>query len=33
MAIYEAARLRDKIELPLQQEQFPLQIMIDEGQL
>jgi predicted dehydrogenase len=33
MAIYEAARLRDKIELPLQQEQFPLQVMIDEGQL
>jgi predicted dehydrogenase len=33
MAIYEAARLHDKIELPLQQEKFPLQIMIDEGQL
>lgn len=33
MAIYEAARLRDRIELPLQQEQFPLQVMIDEGQL
>jgi predicted dehydrogenase len=33
MAIYESSRLRDKIDLPLQQEQFPLQVMIDEGQL
>jgi predicted dehydrogenase len=33
MAIYESARLRSKIELPLQQDEYPLQIMIDNGQL
>jgi UDP-N-acetyl-2-amino-2-deoxyglucuronate dehydrogenase len=33
MAIYESARLRTRIELPLQQDRFPLEIMIEEGQL
>jgi predicted dehydrogenase len=33
MAIYESSRLRRKIELPLQQDAFPLQLMIDAGQL
>jgi predicted dehydrogenase len=33
MAIFESARLRSRIELPLQQDRFPLEIMIEEGQL
>jgi predicted dehydrogenase len=33
MAIYESARLRAKVELPLDQPRFPLEIMIEEGQL
>jgi UDP-N-acetyl-2-amino-2-deoxyglucuronate dehydrogenase len=33
MAIFESARLRTRIELPLQQDRFPLEIMIEEGQL
>jgi len=31
MAIYESARLHKKITLPLQQERFPLEIMVEEG--
>ena len=33
MGIYESARLRRKIALPLQQDRFPLQLMLDSGQL
>lgn len=33
MSIYESARLRRKIELPLQQDAFPLELMIAEGEL
>lgn len=33
MAVYESARLRAKVELPLEQLRFPLEIMIEEGQL
>jgi UDP-N-acetyl-2-amino-2-deoxyglucuronate dehydrogenase len=33
MAIYESARTRSRIELPLKQDAFPLQIMVDEGQM
>jgi predicted dehydrogenase len=33
MAIYESARLRRRLEPPLQQDRFPLEIMIDQGQL
>lgn len=33
MAIFESARRRSRIELPLQQDRFPLEIMIEEGQL
>lgn len=33
MAIFESARLRKKIELPLQQLRFPLEIMIESGEL
>lgn len=33
MAIYESARLHRKIELPLQQDRFPLEIMIEKGEL
>jgi predicted dehydrogenase len=29
MAIYESARLRRRIELPLEQERFPLELMVD----
>ncbi len=31
MAIYESARLRRKLSMPIAQEQFPLQLMVDEG--
>jgi UDP-N-acetyl-2-amino-2-deoxyglucuronate dehydrogenase len=31
MALFESARLRRKITLPLDQDRFPLQILIDEG--
>lgn len=33
MAIYESARLNARINLPLQQEEFPLDIMVREGRL
>jgi UDP-N-acetyl-2-amino-2-deoxyglucuronate dehydrogenase len=33
MAIFESARLRSKIALPLDQPRFPLEIMIDSGDL
>ena len=33
MAIYESARTRSRIELPLKQDAFPLQVMVDEGQM
>ncbi len=33
MAVYESARLNKRIELPLQQDEFPLKLMIDEGRL
>ena len=33
MAIHESARTNARIELPLQQGEFPLQLMIDAGQL
>jgi UDP-N-acetyl-2-amino-2-deoxyglucuronate dehydrogenase len=33
MAMYESARLHQRIELPLQQMQFPLELMIENGQL
>ena len=33
MAMYESARLHAKIELPLGQPRFPLEIMIEEGEL
>jgi len=33
MAIYESARTNARIELPLQQDEFPLQLMIEAGQL
>lgn len=33
MAVLESARLRKKIELPLRQDRYPLEIMIEEGQL
>jgi predicted dehydrogenase len=33
MAIYESARLRKKIELPLQQDRFPLEIMVEKGEM
>lgn len=33
MAIYESARLRQRIELPLQQPRFPLEIMVENGEL
>jgi predicted dehydrogenase len=29
MAVYESARLGKKVELPLQQDEFPLQLMVD----
>lgn len=31
MAIYESARLRQRLDLPLNQDRFPLEIMIEEG--
>ena len=30
MAVYESARLRKRIDLPLEQDRFPLQLMLDE---
>ena len=33
MGIYESARLRTKVELPLKQSRFPLEMMIDAGQI
>jgi UDP-N-acetyl-2-amino-2-deoxyglucuronate dehydrogenase len=33
MAVLESARLRKKIELPLRQDRYPLEIMMEEGQL
>ena len=33
MAIYESARVRKKIELPLQQDRFPLEIMVEKGEI
>jgi hypothetical protein len=33
MAIYESARLRRKITLPLQQERFPLELLVAAGEL
>lgn len=33
MAVYESARLRARIELPLTEERFPLAVMIEDGQL
>ena len=33
MAMYESARLRARIELPLQQPRFPLEIMIENGEM
>lgn len=33
MAIYESARLRDWVELPLEQPRFPLEILIERGEL
>ncbi|MDX2111134.1 MAG: Gfo/Idh/MocA family oxidoreductase [Verrucomicrobiota bacterium] len=33
MAIYESARLHKKLSLPLQQERFPLEIMVEKGQV
>ncbi|HEY0867050.1 MAG TPA: Gfo/Idh/MocA family oxidoreductase [Fimbriimonas sp.] len=32
-AIYESARLRDRVSLPATQERFPLELMIEEGQI
>ena len=33
MAIYESARLHKKITLPLQQDRFPLELMVAEGKM
>jgi predicted dehydrogenase len=33
MAIYESARLRARVDLPLQQDRFPLELMIEAGEL
>ncbi len=33
MAIYESARTHSRIDLPLQQEEFPLRLMVEAGQL
>ena len=33
MAVFESARLREKVTLPLRQERFPLDIMIEKGEL
>jgi predicted dehydrogenase len=33
MAVHESARLRQRVELPLEQEEFPLRLMIESGQL
>lgn len=33
MAIYESARLRNKIELPLEQPRFPLELLIERGEM
>ena len=32
MSVYESARIRGRIELPLAQERFPLELMIEEGE-
>ena len=33
MAIYESARLCSRVDLPLQQRRFPLEIMVEEGRI
>ncbi len=33
MAVYESARLNRRIRMPLRQDRFPLEIMIEEGRL
>jgi hypothetical protein len=33
MAIYESARLHQRLKLPLQQMRYPLEIMIEDGLL
>jgi UDP-N-acetyl-2-amino-2-deoxyglucuronate dehydrogenase len=33
MAVYESARLRGRVELPLQQPRFPLEIMVEQGEM
>jgi predicted dehydrogenase len=33
MAIYESARTNSRVELPLRQDRFPLQLMMEEGRL
>lgn len=33
MAVYESARLRAKIELPLDQDRSPMEIMVEDGQM
>ena len=33
MAIYESGRLSEKVDLPLQQARFPLEIMAEEGRI
>ncbi len=33
MAVYESARLRRRVELPLAQDRFPLELMVADGQL
>ncbi|HEX8835177.1 MAG TPA: Gfo/Idh/MocA family oxidoreductase [Abditibacteriaceae bacterium] len=33
MAIYESARLRARVDLPLKQDRFPLELMIEAGEL
>ncbi|HUT60542.1 MAG TPA: Gfo/Idh/MocA family oxidoreductase [Phycisphaerae bacterium] len=33
MAIYESARLNQKLRLPIEQERFPLELMIEQGRL
>ena len=33
MAIYESARLHRRVRLPLEQERFPLELMIETGRI
>lgn len=33
MAVYESSRLRRRLALPLEQDAFPLQVMVDNGQM